>query len=109
MGVAGETVSVSGTSGGVLGVQTGVSPVGSASVCVFMVLEPSSCWAWLGESMASSFGETVGRGELKKQGCPQRALSRQPPVLMGIPDMLWYGKVLDLGFEPESGGGMVGT
>ena len=97
MGVPGETVSVSEASGCVLGVQTGVSPVGSASGCELMVLEPSSWRAWLGESMASSFGETVGRGELKKQGCPQRALSRQPPVLMGIPDMVWYGDDLDFG------------
>ena len=60
-----------------------------------MVLEPSFWRAWFGESVASSFGEAVGRGVLNRQGCPQRALSRQPPVLMGIPDMPRYWGVLD--------------
>ena len=83
------------------GVQTGVSPVGSASDCEFLLLEPSSGLAGLGESMTSSFGEAAGRGELKKQGCPQRALSRQPPVLMGMPDMVWYGEMFVLRFEPK--------
>ena len=40
-----------------------------------------SRWAWRAE----------------KAGLSQRALSRQPPVLMGIPDMLWYGKSLSFG------------
>ena len=65
-----------------------MSPVGSASESEFLGLEPSSGLAGLGVSKTSSFEEVTRRGELKIQGCPQRALSRQPPVLMGMPDMV---------------------